>query len=82
MSEHRDYLSRAAEAALLGITPASVTRYRARHADYPLAIECPCCGSHVRDRVSVEAWQAARPGRGAGGGRPRRTPTKPEDGKP
>jgi len=57
----RRYLGRAAEAALLRITPASVTRYRVRHADYPAPVECPCCGSSVRERAAVEAWKAARP---------------------
>lgn len=70
VGEHR-YLDRAAEAALLGVHPDSVTRYRNRHPDYPPAVTCPCCGAEVRDRAAVEAWKTSRPGRGAGGGRPK-----------
>jgi hypothetical protein len=74
VSEPR-YLNRAAEAALLGVTPESVTRYRIRHDDYPTAVACPCCGSPVRDRAAVEAWKASRPGRT---GRPKKKETKME----
>jgi hypothetical protein len=74
----RRYLSRAAEAALLGVTPESVTRYRVRHDDYPPPVECPCCGTHVRDRAALEAWKASRPGQGWRATRP--TPTPPEEG--
>jgi hypothetical protein len=73
VTEQRRYLDRAAEAALLRIKPDSVSRYRTRHADYPPAVTCPCCGSTVRDALAIQAWKDARPGRT---GRPRKTPNR------
>lgn len=78
MTERRQ-LDRAAVAALLGVEPGTITRYRDpnRGENFPepdgFVGRSPWWWS---DRI--EAWRDARPGRGAGGGRPwhreRKTP--------
>jgi hypothetical protein len=65
-------LDRAAVAARLGIHPDSVTRYR-RRPGFPE----PDGRSGQSDwwyEATIFAYIASRPGSGAGGGRPRKTP--------
>jgi predicted DNA-binding transcriptional regulator AlpA len=59
-------------ADLLGIAPESVTRYRAR-GGFPEPLR-HFGGSPVWTRAQIAAFIESRPGRGAGGGRPRKEP--------
>ncbi len=68
----RTILDRAAVAARLGIHPDSVTRYINRG-------QCPEPDGRAGQspwwhEATIYGWIANRPGRGAGGGRPRKTP--------
>lgn len=60
-------------ARLLDVKAASVTRYRLRDGSFPPPLVRFGRGTTpVWLRADIVAWQASRPGRGAGGGRPRR----------
>lgn len=66
-------LDREQVADRLGVLPATVTRYRQRDDTFPQPVRvfagtCPVWFLHDVDR-----WVASRPGRGVGGGRPRKT---------
>lgn len=65
-----DYLDMRAAAARLGVDYATVRRYRAT-GRFPAA-DVQVGQSPGWLPETLDAWQAARPGRGAGGGRPRR----------
>ena len=76
------YLDRGEVAELAGIAPESVSRYLVR-GDFPQP-DRHFGRSPVWLRSTVERWKAERPGRGAGGGRPRKAapePVKPAKGK-
>lgn len=62
-------LTLAQVAERLGITYGSACTYRARN-DFP-APAMTVGRSSLWSPADVDAWHAARPGRGAGGGRPR-----------
>jgi hypothetical protein len=77
-------LDRTAVAALIGVQPKTISQYLTesreggRYAKHPF----PMPDGHIgkgpwwrRERErDIKAWAAARPGPGAGGGRPRKTP--------
>lgn len=66
-----DLLDSAALAALLGVRPQTISQYRRRRTlpDPDVIVG----RSPAWRRSTIEAWLPTRPGRGAGGGRPRRT---------
>lgn len=68
-------LDRDAVAARIGIAAGSLTRYVAR-GDAP-APDGTVGASPWWHEKTIEDWIAARPGRGAGGGRPRKTEGSP-----
>lgn len=61
--------------ALFGVPASTVARWRIRYKD---SHPCPEPAGHVgrspywTDAQAWKTWEAARPGRGAGGGRPRK----------
>jgi predicted DNA-binding transcriptional regulator AlpA len=65
-----DVLDTPAVARLLGVTPATVRSYLARGLMPQPAGRIGA--SPYWTREAVEAWVASRPGRGVGGGRPRK----------
>lgn len=68
-----EYLDTAAVAALLGVATATVTKWRDRHPDFP-APDITVSGRpawHADRALELIEWNAARPGMGVGGGRPR-----------
>lgn len=68
-----DYLDTAAVAAILKVRPQSVTRYR--HHDRKPKFPAPDLVLSGRPgwlQVTIEEWIKHRPGRGVGGGRPRK----------
>lgn len=77
-----DYLTLADLAELLGVKSETISFYRAhskpgrRYANHPFPAEDRLYGRTpvwAPGRVDeVKAWDAGRPGRGAGGGRPRK----------
>lgn len=80
-----DYLTLADLAELLGVKTETISFYRAhskpgrRYADHPFPTEdrlfgrSPVWAASRRDEI--KAWDAGRPGQGAGGGRPTRAST-------
>lgn len=65
-------LTTADVAAMLGVTPATVSSYTARGV-------IPAPDGYLGrtpwwKRRTIEKWQASRPGQGKGGGRPRKQP--------
>ena len=66
-----DLVDTSGAAEVLGVAPESVTRYRAR-GGFPDPIRV-FGGAPVWTRAQIEDYQASRPGRGAGGGRPRKS---------
>ncbi|TDD24994.1 hypothetical protein E1287_37675 [Actinomadura sp. KC06] len=70
------YLDRASVGALFGVSAQAVAKWQDRHGDFPAP------DVHLGDRDlpgwlperadEIRAWHAARPGQGAGGGRPRK----------
>jgi predicted DNA-binding transcriptional regulator AlpA len=62
-----------AVAALLGVKETSVHRYRVRDDTFP-APDVVLSGHPGWLPERITAWKATRPGRGAGGGRPRKNP--------
>jgi hypothetical protein len=75
-----DLVDTSGAAALLGVEPTSVTRYRARREGFPEPLR-HFGGAPVWTRAQILDWAASRPGRGAGGGRPKKAPVaaKAED---
>ena len=65
------YLDMRAAADRLGIDYATVRRYRAVDSFPPPDVQVGQSPGWTAD--TLDAWQAQRPGRGAGGGRPRKT---------
>jgi predicted DNA-binding transcriptional regulator AlpA len=60
-------------ASLLGVSPRTVASYAAR-GQMPKPSACPCCGhSPTWLRSEIDSWSNRRPGRGVGGGRPRKS---------
>lgn len=78
-----DFLTLADVADLLGMKTQTISFYRAhskpgrRYANHPFPAPSRLVGRSpiwMRDRTEeLKAWDAARPGRGTGGGRPRKT---------
>lgn len=77
------YLSAADIAALFGVEPGTVEKWRQRYPDFPqpdayTGIARPIAGWAPGREKELRAWEASRPGRGAGGGRrPKATMTPP-----
>lgn len=67
-SQPSDLLDLAAIAQRIGVSYASIRRYRSQDATFPQpdAMLGQSPGWHAN---TIDAWQAQRPGRGAGGGR-------------
>jgi hypothetical protein len=61
-------------AALFGVQPGTVETWRSRYPDFPEpdAYIGRVAGWLPSREAELRAWEASRPGRGAGGGRPRR----------
>jgi predicted DNA-binding transcriptional regulator AlpA len=79
----RRYLSMAQVGALLGVGRSAVSKWRERHppgTDHPFPapdVEVGDAPGWAPERAEeIRAWRAGLPGRGAGGGRPRRQPEK------
>lgn len=78
-------LDRTAVAALIGVKPKSVSQYLVeskppgRYAKHPFPMPDGYIGRgpwwRVERTAEIKEWAANRPGRGAGGGRPRRDNT-------
>lgn len=73
-------LDQAAVAARLGVTRETVQRYRAADRD---KYRFPEPDGHLGRTPwwwcsTIDSWAAARPGKGAGAGRPRKTPRVPQ----
>jgi hypothetical protein len=76
------YVGVAGVAAWFGVLPATVTKWMQRHPDYPAPDALIEPGRRGRPdqawlpgrRADWQAWKAALPGQGAGGGRPPRQP--------
>jgi hypothetical protein len=64
-----EYLDTAAVAALLGVRPESVSRYRRRDETFP-APDIVLSGRPGWKRSRITHWAKARPSQGVGGGRP------------
>lgn len=88
----RDRLSLADIAALYGLTTATVRTYNGQAAiarrngtakdhDFPAPID-RIGNSPLFDARAVREWFSHRPGRGAGGGRPRKAPTDEATNEP
>lgn len=70
------YMSAADLAALFGVEPGTVEKWRQRYADFPQADAVigishgrPIAGWLPGRESEFRAWESRRPGRGAGGGR-------------
>lgn len=72
------YLDMRAAAARLGVDYATVRRYRATGNFPPADVRVGQSPGWLPE--TLDAWQAARPGRGVGGGRPRRVAELREQG--
>jgi hypothetical protein len=79
MSTPTQYMSAADIAALFGVKPGTVETWRSRYADFPVADvvvgighDKPVMGWLPTREPELRAWEKSRPGRGAGGGRPRK----------
>lgn len=60
-------------ASRAGVSPRTIASYAAR-GQMPSPSACPCCGHSPTWLASeIDSWLANRPGRGVGGGRPRKT---------
>ena len=95
MPEPTQYNSAADLAALFGVKPGTIETWRVRYDDFPPpdAYVGGYAGWLPSREIELRAWEANRPGRGAGGGRPRkdspagpvsppRRPRKPRDTAP
>lgn len=76
MTEPLRYDSAADLAALFGVQPGTVEKWRRRYPDFPApdAYVGPFAGWLPSRHPELRAWEKARPGKGAGGGRPRKDP--------
>jgi hypothetical protein len=74
MPEPIRYDSAAEIAALFGVQPGTVDTWRARYPDFPQpdVYVGRFAGWLPGREAELRAWEASRPGRGAGGGRPRK----------
>lgn len=79
MKEPTRYMSAADVAALFGAEPGTVLKWRQRYEDFPapdavtgIGHGHPVMGWLPEREAELRAWHASRPGRGAGGGRPRK----------
>lgn len=70
------YHSAADLAALFGVQPGTIEKWRGRYPDFPApdAYVGPFAGWLPSREDDLRAWERSRPGQGAGGGRPRRAP--------
>jgi hypothetical protein len=77
VSQPIQYNSAADLAALFGVQPGTIETWRSRYADFPQpdAYVGRYAGWLPSREVELRAWEANRPGRGAGGGRPRTAAT-------
>lgn len=66
------YLDMAAIGAWFGVPAATVSQWRSRYTDFPAAdaVIGRTPGWAPSREAEIRRWEAARPGRGAGGGRP------------
>ena len=85
-----DYAGVGTVARWLGVKPAALAKAMQRHPDYPdpdatiapgRAKDKPDEGWLPGRRPEWEAWQASLPGRGTGGGRPRKQAGGPESAR-
>lgn len=59
-------------ASLAGVSPRTIASYAAR-GQMPKPSVCPCCGhTPTWSAREIDQWLGNRPGRGVGGGRPRK----------
>lgn len=59
-------------ASRAGVSPRTIASYAAR-GQMPAPSHCSCCGHYPTwPEKEITAWLANRPGRGVGGGRPRK----------
>jgi predicted DNA-binding transcriptional regulator AlpA len=74
MPEPVIYHGAAELAALFGVKPGTIDTWRKRYPDFPEpdAFTGRVAGWLPSREAEMRAWRASRPGRGAGGGRPRR----------
>ena len=80
MSQSIRYNSAADLAALFGVKPGTIETWRVRYDDFPPpdAYVGGYAGWLPSREIELRAWEANRPGRGAGGGRPRKdSPAEP-----
>ena len=75
------YHSAADLAALFGVKPGTIETWRSRHKDFPApdAYVGRYAGWLPFREAELRAWAASRPGRGAGGGRPRKDATASQE---
>jgi predicted DNA-binding transcriptional regulator AlpA len=71
------YLDTAAAADRIGVTEATLRQYRSREAKHPTRPPFPypdalLAGHPAWLSSTVDAWMASRPGKGKGGGRPKK----------
>jgi len=76
-------LDRSAVATILGVRPKTISQYlvesrgEGRYADHPFPQPDGYIGRgpwwHLGREKDIRTWAAARPGQGAGGGRPRKS---------
>jgi hypothetical protein len=80
MPEPIRYNSAADLAALFGVKPGTIETWRSRHKDFPEpdAYVGRYAGWLPSREAELRAWEASRPGRGAGGGRPRTVKDEPQ----
>jgi hypothetical protein len=88
MSTPTQYMSAADIAALFGVKPGTVETWRSRYPDFPVADvvvgighDKPVMGWLPTREPELRAWEKSRPGRGAGGGRPRKRVSEELAGK-
>jgi hypothetical protein len=79
MSTPTRYMSAADIAALFSVKPGTVETWRSRYPDFPpadavigIGHDKPVMGWLPEREPELRAWERSRPGRGAGGGRPRK----------
>lgn len=84
MPESTRYNSAADLAALFGVKPGTIETWRARYEDFPEpdAYVGRYAGWLPEREAELRTWEAARPGRGAGGGRPPAAKDEPQRAAP
>lgn len=70
------YLGTSDIAEWFGVDRATIVQWRRRYPDFPApdAAISSTAGWLPQRKAEIVAWEASRPGRGAGGGRPRKAP--------